>query len=257
LKLIGNGIEHEEQLSPLPITVKPDTDYILTIPVSLEQSRADLKIRALDKRFTLQSKLAYHFSRKTKPPKNKTKEQSSLTGKTDEATTIEPYAGEERPMTVIQVPFSSGSNREVRFVIANNGAPDKTILEAGEAQLYEIGQTPYLWTQIPRSVIVGLQKNIFKTATMRWLILAGLLLLAFARRRNALLILLAVPIYYLGTHAAFSTEYRYILALHFFLFVIAATTIYVIGAALKEGSLILLIKGKMKDRENQASEALG
>jgi hypothetical protein len=258
LKLIGNGLEHEEQLSPAPIAVKQETDYILTIPVSLEQSRADLKIRALDKRFTLQSKLAYHFSRRVKLAKNKAKDQPSLTGEASvDGKNGEPNINEERPLTLIQVPFSSGNNSEIRFVIANNEASDKTILEAGEAQLFEIGATPYQWTQLPRSIIIGLQKNLFKTNTMRLLLLTGLLLLAFARRRNALLILLAVPLYYLFTHAAFSTEWRYILAMHYFLFAIAATTIYVAGATLKQGFLLLLSKWKVKDRQPPASEALG
>src|SRR5207244_670050 len=152
------------------------TDYILTIPVSLEQGRADFKIRALDKRFTLQSRLAYHFSKKAKATKNKPINQASLPDKAaDDTTAGEPIASEGMPMTLLQVPFSSGHNREVRLVIANNGAPDKTILEAGEAQLFEIGQTPYQWTQIPRSMVVGLQKNIYKTNLMRLLMLAGLL----------------------------------------------------------------------------------
>jgi hypothetical protein len=52
-------------------------------------------------------------------------------------------------------------------------------------------------------------------------------------RGKALLILLAVPIYYLCTHAAFSTEYRYILAIHYFLFIASAATIYSIGPAIR------------------------
>jgi hypothetical protein len=256
LRLVGNGLEHEEQLSPSPIAVKEDTDYILTIPVSLEQGRADVKVRALDKRYTLQSKLVYQFSRRAKAAKNKATNQDSLT---NQAAPVagEPEAVDERPMTLMQVPFSSGNHREVRFVIANNGAPVKTILEAGEAQLFEIGPTPYAWTKIPRSLIVGLQKNIFKTNTMRLLMLAGLLLLGLAGRRHALLILLGVPIYYLCTHAAFSTEYRYILALHMFLFVLAATTIYATGVAIKDGSLMLLRRWKLRDGRDQASQALG
>jgi hypothetical protein len=46
------------------------------------------------------------------------------------------------------------------------------------------------------------------------------------------LLLAAVPAYYVGTHSAFSTEYRYVLAIHYFLFVIAAISIYVVLAGL-------------------------
>src|SRR5688572_414214 len=100
-------------------------------------------------------------------------------------------------------------------------------MKIGAAEIFELGATPYQWTRLPRSIVRGLQKNIFKTDTMRLLILLGIIVLAFARRWKALLLLLAVPIYYLLTHAAFSTEYRYILALHFSLCVIVATTLTV------------------------------
>ncbi|MBI3654776.1 MAG: glycosyltransferase family 39 protein [Acidobacteria bacterium] len=255
LRLLGNGIAHEEQLSPAPIAVKENTDYILTIPVSLEQSRVDLRIRALDKRFTLQSKLAYHFSRRVKPPKDKVKAPASDEA-LDNANPNPSNNNEEKPMTLMQVPFASGHHREIRFVIANNGASDKTILEAGQAQLFEIGATPYQWTQGPRSVVVGLQKNIFKTATMRVLIVVGIVLLLFAKRRKTLLILLAVPVYFLVTHAAFSVEQRYILALHYFLFVIAATTLYVAGVMLTEGALRWL-KVMRGAKDNYTTAELG
>lgn len=230
LHLVADGIPYAEQISPPPITVKPDTDYILTIPVTLEQGRADLKIRALDQRITLQSKVIAYSGKKNRAEKPGNPEQTA-----GRAISEAQITNEENPATLIQLPFSSGNNREVRFVIANSGASAKTILQAGDAQLYEMGKTPYQWTQVPRLIVRGLQKNIFKTDTMRLLILMGALLLAFAKRHKALLILLTVPIYYLGTHAAFSTEYRYILALHFFLFVIAAATLYVAGNGIKEG----------------------
>ena len=94
---------------------------------------------------------------------------------------------------------------------------------------------------------------------MRLLILLGIILLAFARRRKALLILFAVPVYYLGTHAAFSTEYRYILAIHLFLFVIVATTLYVAGVAIKEGALQLASRRKrrIEEEDNYATAEHG
>jgi hypothetical protein len=250
LRLIGDGIAHAEQLSPPPIEVKLGTDYIMTIPIALEQGRADLKIRALDQRFTLQSKVVFNYSKKNKAGKNRNPEQTP-----GEAAPEGQITAEEQPVTLIQMPFSSGNNREVRFVIANNGAAEKTILQAGEAQLFEVGKTPYQWTRVPRSIALGLQKNIFKTDTMRLLIGLGILLLAFARRQKALLILLAVPVYYLGTHAAFSTEYRYILALHCFLFVIAATTLYVTGSAFKEAAIKLIHRTKHKPVETDSYAA--
>jgi hypothetical protein len=258
LQLLGDGVKEQEQLSPPPIAVKPNTDYILTIPIALEQGRADLKVRALDPRFTLQSKLVFHYAKKAKAGRGRAVDQASLFSESaNETKAEEQKATEELPAQLIQIPFATGSNTEVRFVIANNGASTQTILQAGEAQLFEIGTTPYQWTKAPRSVFRGLQKNIFKTDTMRLLILLGLLLLIFARRRNAWLILSAVPVYYLLTHAAFSTEYRYILAIHFFLFVFAATALYVAGLAVKEGVWRLFNKSKASKKSEYVSAEIG
>jgi len=38
-----------------------------------------------------------------------------------------------------------------------------------------------------------------------------------------------VPVYYLCAQSAFHTEYRYILAIHYFLFTAAAVTLYSAG----------------------------
>ena len=132
--------------------------------------------------------------------------------------------GSEGPrVTTISIPFYSSEQDNVRLVVSNGGETMvRPVVKLGAADLWELGPTRFSWTDQPRSIVRGIQKNIFKTRVMRPLILAGIILLAIARRRRALVILLAVPVYYLCTHAAFSTEYRYILAIHYFLFVFAA-----------------------------------
>ena len=62
-------------------------------------------------------------------------------------------------------------------------------------------------------------------------VILGIALLALARRRSVLVIVLAVPVYYLCAQSALSTEYRYILGIHYFLFVTAAVTLHSFGAA--------------------------
>jgi hypothetical protein len=59
-----------------------------------------------------------------------------------------------------------------------------------------------------------------------------------ARRGRALVLLLAVPLYYLLLQSALHSEYRYILAIHYFLFVIASVTLYVLGSALARGTYL-------------------
>jgi len=102
-----------------------------------------------------------------------------------------------------------------------------------------LGPTPYRWTRPARAVIRGSQKNLFQTNRMLALIIIGVALLALARRRSELLILLVVPVYYLLAQSFFHTEYRYILAIHYFLFVIAAVTLYAAGKALWQSALLV------------------
>ena len=128
------------------------------------------------------------------------------------------------------IPFASGNACKVSWVISNNGATsERTVIDVSKIELFELGPTPTLWTHYPRLIIRGIERNIFKTGLLLPLITAGIALLGIARRGRALLILLIVPAYYLATHAPFSTEYRYVLAIHCFLFVIGAVTLYCAG----------------------------
>lgn len=80
------------------------------------------------------------------------------------------------------------------------------------------------WTRAPRLALRAVQK-LFITAVFLPLYLAGLLLLVRARRGRALAALLVVPLYYLCVQSALHTEYRYVLAVHYFLFVVAAAAL--------------------------------
>ncbi len=74
-------------------------------------------------------------------------------------------------------------------------------------------------------------QRIFLTAVMLPLALAGVILLAFAKRWSTLAILLAVPVYYFCFQSALHTEYRYVIALNYFLLVFASIAIDVLGSA--------------------------
>ena len=62
------------------------------------------------------------------------------------------------------------------------------------------------------------------------LIAAGILF--YRRQFQTLALLLAVPCYYFCTQSALHTEYRYVLVIHYFLFVLAAVAVYTIGCKL-------------------------
>jgi 4-amino-4-deoxy-L-arabinose transferase-like glycosyltransferase len=72
-------------------------------------------------------------------------------------------------------------------------------------------------------------QRIFITAIFLPLVLTGAGLLVHRRQFKTLAILLVVPFYYFCTQSALHTEYRYVLVIHYFLFVLAAVAIYTIG----------------------------
>src|SRR5437868_1160976 len=86
------------------------------------------------------------------------------------------------------------------------------------------------WTRVPRLAVRAAQK-LFITALDLPLVLLGLFTLARARQTRALALLLAVPLYYLCAQSALHTEYRYVLAVHYFLFIAAAAALYHVGRA--------------------------
>jgi len=75
------------------------------------------------------------------------------------------------------------------------------------------------------SMLRGIQK-LFMTAIILPLVLVGASMLIYKRHFQTLAILLVVPFYYLCTQSALHTEYRYVLVIHYFLFVLAALGVY-------------------------------
>jgi 4-amino-4-deoxy-L-arabinose transferase-like glycosyltransferase len=68
-------------------------------------------------------------------------------------------------------------------------------------------------------------QRLFITALFLPLILTGSGILIYRRQFQTLVLLLAVPCYYFCTQSALHTEYRYVLVIHYFLFVLAAVAI--------------------------------
>lgn len=197
---------YSDQFASAVIPLNEGTDYILRIPVTLEQGKMAVKVTSPDRSITL---------------------NAALLEKEEEAK-IETQGEAE----VIEMAFASGEMPEARLVISNNGSqPSRPSLILGSLALFEAGPTPSLWTRAPRFVARSLQKNIFKTSEMLAAIAAGLMMLILARRSRQIAVLLAVPLYYLSVQSWFHTEYRYILAIHLFLFILVAVTIYCLALA--------------------------
>jgi 4-amino-4-deoxy-L-arabinose transferase-like glycosyltransferase len=74
-----------------------------------------------------------------------------------------------------------------------------------------------------------LVQKLFITAIFLPLTLIGAATLIYRRQFQTLATLLVVPCYYFCTQSALHTEYRYVLVIHYFLFVLAAVATYSIG----------------------------
>lgn len=221
LRIAGDGSAYGDQLSSAPILVRKNTDYVLVLPVRLSNADMAIKVTDIDRRKTLaitavedaQKQAAFFITKH---------------GGGDSTT-----AGQ---MTAIQLPFASGYRNEVRVVVSNNAAATAApSMEIGQAELFEIGGTPYIWTRYPRAVIAAIQRG-YSTGAIRILVAIGIALMLFARRFRALIILLAVPAYYLAIQAPLHTEYRYTLSIHYFLFAMSGVSLVCLAAVLGQAS---------------------
>jgi 4-amino-4-deoxy-L-arabinose transferase-like glycosyltransferase len=89
------------------------------------------------------------------------------------------------------------------------------------------------WTYYPH-LIVRLAQKLFITAVVFPLVLIGVVALTALRRWRDLAVLLVVPCYYFCVQSALHTEYRYVLAIDYFLFAIAALAIYRVAVAIRQ-----------------------
>jgi hypothetical protein len=212
LEVQGDGSQSREQIALAPFDLQKNTDYRVDIPVLVKSGVIDIRIRNEDGRITL----AQVTIKGPKPNRKKASRQD-----------IGFLPDRIREPEQIQIPFASQDEQQAYVTIRNNGRElDYPVAEIGQVQLFEVGSTPDTWTTYPRALTRAIQKNLFTTPRMRILILLGILLFAVGRQGHTLCILLAVPAYYLLLQSVFHTEYRYILVIHYFLFIAASTTIY-------------------------------
>jgi len=221
LEIAGDETEYGDQFVSNAIAVKRNTDYSLRFPALLIQGSAAAKVTSADRRISLASVILA-------PGRKSNHRNENLNERTSD---------EEQPGsgTAIELAFASGEREEVRLVLSNNGkGPDRTLVRMGQFHLFECGPTPYLWTRAIRQLIRGVQRVLFTTWHMLPLVGIGIALLVLSRRKRELAILIAVPAYYVCIHSALHTEYRYILASHYFLFVFAGLTLDAIALTINQ-----------------------
>ncbi|MEP6635771.1 MAG: glycosyltransferase family 39 protein, partial [Acidobacteriota bacterium] len=188
LRLVGDASKYGNQIVSSPIAVERDRDYVVRLPLKLEEGRALVKVVDADDTRVLAS-IVIDLAEGVAP--------------TDQA------------LQRLEIPFVSGNFSTVRLVLANNAStPGPPVARMGQAEVFELGPSAYQWTRYPRSVVRNLQR-VFLTAWMLPLATLGILIMLRARRGRTAVILLSVPLYYLIFQSALHTERRYVIAIHY------------------------------------------
>ncbi len=197
VEVVGDDSKYGEQLSSGAVTLKKDMDYVFAVPIKMASGSARISVTSTD-------------------------------GKAYASTVVEAIENttpEDQPVNLIQLHFVSSRDERVRVTLANEAStPANPIAKIGEIKLFELGPARFLWTRYPRFLLYLIQK-IFLTAVILPLALIGLGLLIIKKDSRSLIILTAVPVYFLAVQSLVHTEYRYVLAVDYFLFALVGVTV--------------------------------
>jgi hypothetical protein len=197
LVLTGDSEKYGEQLLSPPIPVQQNNDYVFTVPIKIERGR--MKISVKDSGGKVYSSAIVE--------------------------TLETISPDAQPVNQIQLPFVATKNGQARIVFSNEASnPPNPVAQIGTTKLFELGPSRFLWTRYPRFIVHAVQK-IFLTAVILPLTIIGLGLLIIRRASRALIILSVVPLYFFCVQSIVHTEYRYVLAVDYFLFALAAVSV--------------------------------
>ena len=191
--LSGDAAKYGKQVSCGPFATKPDVEYAFEILVEAYRGRM---------RISVATGTAQTASAIIEPLETKTGEQV---------------------VQSIRLPFVA-SDRVANIDFSNEASQEPPLLSISSINLYELGPARLLWTRYPRLLVHQLQR-IFITAVFLPLAILGVALSIIRKRTSALVILSVVPLYYFTVQSAFHTEYRYVLAVNYFLFAFAAVGI--------------------------------
>ena len=210
LTIVGDNSRYGVQAA-WPVTVQPNTDYLLETVVKVESGRVRFSIVGADN-----------------------KALSSIV-----IDALEGTKAEEQPYALIKLAFVA-DNAHARIIISNEASNvPSPVIKVGPIALDDLGPARFLWTRYPRFIIHAIQK-LFITAVILPLAIIGLLILVFRKQGAALVILSIVPVYFLTVQSMVHTEYRYVLAVDYFLFGFAGVGLSTIGAVARRRALQVL-----------------
>ena len=217
ITLVGDDSKYGEQFTAGITSLKQNTEYVLVVPVKVERGRIRVAVTDFSGQPYFSSVVE---AREQTPP-------------------------EDQPVWHTELPFVTRSNQNVQLLVRNEASsPPNPSVKFGPILSYELGPAPFLWTRYPRFVVHGIQK-IFLTAVILPFAIIGLLVLGFQKRSRALVILSVVPVYFFLVQSIVHTEYRYVLAVTYFVFGFAGVAICMLGGLVRSG---LALRSQSRER---------
>jgi hypothetical protein len=194
-----NDGKYAMQLKTPAVAIKQNHDYLLRLPAVVSAGRMAITVFGAG---------------------NSDEYASGIIGK------AEVGEGQPQPKQSLELPFVSGSDEFIRVTFSYAATEsERSVVSLGAAEIFELGPAAFLWTRYPRLFVNGLQR-LFITAIMLPFALAGIVILIRRHAMKTLVLLLSVPAYYFCFQSLLHTEYRYVLAVHYFWFILVGVAIY-------------------------------
>jgi hypothetical protein len=212
LRIESDETKYGVQIASTPIAVEKQRDYLLCLPLKLEDGR--VTVRVTDAK------------------------QNTVLAATD-VDLNEGLSSFDQPVNNLALPFVTGSESQICVSLANNvPVSARSVAEVGRLELFDLGPSSQAWMRYPRFPIRILQK-LFVTAAVLPCVILGIVVLLWTRNLRTLILLLLVPAYYVIFQSALHTERRYVIAIHYFTLIFAAVFLSSASGLVKHGLAII------------------
>jgi hypothetical protein len=186
-----------------PMTVERDNDYVVRVPIRLDEGNLVASVRSAS---------------------------GSVLSTSPVLRPIEKSAIILPPVLMVEIPFINRDSSSVELVLQNDSKrPVRTTGQIGRMELLKLGTASLVWLRYPR-VLIHLVQGFFITAWILPFACLGIFLMWWAGKGRYLLILMAIPLYYICVQSFLHTEYRYVMAIQYSLFLFVAASLYWLGA---------------------------
>ncbi|HVS83653.1 MAG TPA: glycosyltransferase family 39 protein [Pyrinomonadaceae bacterium] len=215
LRIESDETKYGVQLVSTPIALEKHHDYLLRLPLKLEDGR--VMVRVTDAKL------------------------DAVLASTD-VDLNEGLTSLDQPVNNLGLPFVSGNESQVCVSLANNAPVSAhSVAEIGRLELFDRGPSSQAWMRYPRFPIRNLQK-FFVTAAVLPCVILGIGALLWTRNFRTLILLLVVPAYYVIFQSALHTERRYVIAIHYFTLIFAAVFLSAAFGLVKQAVLSLRLR---------------